>query len=98
MARIVEVTVSPTGETTVQTKGYAGADCLRASKWLEQALGIAASDTRTPAFYRPAATTQGRRSPVRNSIPGRSVWRVRLPGARTLGCSGSSEKYEPRFW
>ena len=32
--RIIEVTVSPQGETTVQTKGYAGADCLQASKFL----------------------------------------------------------------
>ena len=29
MARVIEVVVSPRGETTVQTKGYAGADCLR---------------------------------------------------------------------
>ena len=58
MARIVEVTVSPTGETTVQTKGYAGADCLRASKWLEQALGPPANDTKTPEFHQQETTTQ----------------------------------------
>jgi hypothetical protein len=34
MARVIEVTVSPTGETTIQTKGYTGADCLQASKFL----------------------------------------------------------------
>jgi len=39
MSRLIEVIVSPQGETTVQTKGYAGADCLQASKFLEQALG-----------------------------------------------------------
>ena len=38
MARIIEVVVSPTGETTVQTKGYSGGDCLNASQWLEKAL------------------------------------------------------------
>ena len=43
MARVIEVVVSPTGETTVQTKGYAGGDCLLASKFMEQALGIALS-------------------------------------------------------
>ena len=34
MPRIIEVTVSPRGETTVQTRGYAGGDCLAAaSSW-----------------------------------------------------------------
>src|SRR5208282_3195895 len=36
MPRLIEVIVSPQGEATVQTKGYAGADCLQASKFLEQ--------------------------------------------------------------
>src|SRR6266850_1284097 len=43
MARIIEVVVSPTGETTVQTKGYAGSDCLQASRFLEEALRLATS-------------------------------------------------------
>jgi hypothetical protein len=46
--RIIEVTVSPKGETTVQTKGYAGADCLEASKWLEQVLGVKLHFPRKP--------------------------------------------------
>jgi hypothetical protein len=49
--RIIEVTVSPTGEATVETKGYAGADCLQASRFLEQALGVVATETKTPEFY-----------------------------------------------
>jgi hypothetical protein len=51
MPRIIEVVVSPTGETTVQTKGYAGADCLQASKFLEQALGVVTSDTKTAEYH-----------------------------------------------
>ncbi len=58
MARILEVTVSPAGETTVQTKGYAGADCLAASRFLEQALGVTTHDARTAEFYQPAAQQQ----------------------------------------
>src|SRR5262245_17396957 len=58
MARIIEVTVSPQGETTIQTKGYAGSDCLQASKWLEQVLGIATADRRTAEFYQSAQTEQ----------------------------------------
>ena len=44
MPRIIEITVSPTGETTIQTKGYAGNDCFQASKFLEEILGVKASD------------------------------------------------------
>jgi len=58
MPRIIEVTVSPTGETTVQTKGYAGADCLQASKFLEQALGVVATDRKTGEFYSPTEMQQ----------------------------------------
>ena len=31
--KVIEVTVSPSGETSVQTKGYAGVDCLAASRF-----------------------------------------------------------------
>ena len=58
MARIIEVVVSPTGETTVQTKGFAGGDCLQASRWLEQALGIASDDRKTAEFYAAAENEQ----------------------------------------
>jgi len=56
MPRIIEVVVSPKGETTVQTKGYSGADCLQASRFLEQALGIASSDQHTAEFYQQQST------------------------------------------
>ncbi|MBL8798545.1 MAG: DUF2997 domain-containing protein [Planctomycetia bacterium] len=51
MPRIIEVIVSPTGETTVQTKGYAGTDCFQASKFLEEALGVKTSDRPTSESY-----------------------------------------------
>jgi len=51
MARVIEVVVSPKGDTTVQTKGYAGSDCLQASKFLEQALGATSADRKTGEFY-----------------------------------------------
>ncbi len=58
MSRIIEVTVSPQGETTVQTKGYQGGDCLQASKFLEQSLGLAIRDQKTADFYQATATEQ----------------------------------------
>lgn len=58
MSRVIEVVVSPQGETTVQTKGYSGNDCLQASKFLEQALGIVSADHKTAEFYQATATEQ----------------------------------------
>jgi hypothetical protein len=51
MARIIEVTVTPKGETTVQTKGYQGSDCLKASRFLEEALGVTTADHKSAEFY-----------------------------------------------
>ena len=58
MPRVIEVTVSPTGETSIQTKGYSGGECLQASKFLEQALGAAVADQKTSEFYQDAAAQQ----------------------------------------
>ena len=58
MARIIEVLISPTGETTVQTRGFVGSECRQASGWLEKALGIASNDRNTPEFYQSASTEQ----------------------------------------
>lgn len=49
--KIIEILVSPTGETTVQTKGYVGAECQQASKFLEQALGAVTAERKTSEFY-----------------------------------------------
>ena len=51
MPRVIEVIVSPAGEATVQTRGYEGSDCLQASRFLEQALGLRTSDRKTDEFY-----------------------------------------------
>jgi hypothetical protein len=58
MARIIEVIVSPKGETTVQTKGYVGNDCVQASKFLEQALGLVSSERKTSEFFQPTEQQQ----------------------------------------
>jgi Protein of unknown function (DUF2997) len=58
MARVIEVIVSPTGEMTVQTKGYVGGDCLQASQFLEQALGAAVADRKTAEFFQTNAIPQ----------------------------------------
>lgn len=58
MPRMIEVLVSPSGEVRVQTQGYAGADCLKASRFLEQALGESLSEQKTAEYHQPANTEQ----------------------------------------
>ena len=58
MARIIEVLISPQGETSVQTKGYTGGDCVNASRFLEQALGVVAAEQKTPEFYQVQSVPQ----------------------------------------
>jgi hypothetical protein len=49
--KTIEITVSPTGQTTIQTKGFTGTTCQEASRLLEQALGTRQSAERTAEFY-----------------------------------------------
>jgi hypothetical protein len=58
MPQIIEVTISPQGETTVQTKGFAGSTCQDASKFLEQALGVSTGERKTSEFYATAPAQQ----------------------------------------
>jgi hypothetical protein len=58
MPRIIEVIVAPNGDVSVQTRGYAGADCLQASRFLEEALGILATERKTAEFYTAAENEQ----------------------------------------
>ena len=54
--KTIEVLISPTGASEVQTKGYAGPECLEASRWLESALGTVAAERKTSEFF--SAETQ----------------------------------------
>jgi beta-lactam-binding protein with PASTA domain len=49
--KTIEVIISPTGETKIETKDFAGSSCQQASQFLEQALGAKVSETPTPEFY-----------------------------------------------
>lgn len=58
MTKIIELLVSRTGETRIETKGFAGSSCQAASQLLEQALGIRQVERLTPEFYSPQTTEQ----------------------------------------
>ena len=49
--KIIEIIVSPTGETRLETKGFAGGECKEASKFVEQALGVTAGEQMTAEFH-----------------------------------------------
>lgn len=56
--KLIEITISPTGQSTVQTKGFTGAACQDASRFLEQALGARLSEERTAEFYQSEQISQ----------------------------------------
>ena len=56
--RTIEVVVRPDGQSSVETKGFAGAECLEASWFLEKALGSSCGDKRTVDFYSAAVSTE----------------------------------------
>ena len=49
--KTIEIVVSPTGVTTVQTKGFSGTSCHDASLLVEQALGVRTAEEQTSEFY-----------------------------------------------
>ena len=56
--KTIEIIVSPQGETTVQTKGFAGGECREASKFVEQALGQRTGERLTTEFHHAQSVEQ----------------------------------------
>ena len=52
--KTIEIIVSPTGQTSVQTKGFVGGECRDASRFVEEALGQRVSETLTAEFHQHA--------------------------------------------
>ena len=49
--KTIKITVSPTGQTRVETSGFAGGECREASRFVEQALGTRSAETLTAEFH-----------------------------------------------
>ena len=58
----IEIIVSPRGETSVQTKGFAGSSCREASRFLEEALGKRIGERLTAEFHAGQETHQANRA------------------------------------
>jgi len=51
MTKIIELIVTPSGEVTVQTKGFSGSSCRNVSRFIEEALGKRTSEQLTAEFH-----------------------------------------------
>ena len=52
MAKTIEVIVQPYGSLKIDAVGFQGADCEKATRFLEQALGKVAGKQKKPDYYR----------------------------------------------
>jgi hypothetical protein len=54
--RSIEVTVSPRGDITIDAVGFKGADCEKATRFLEEALGVVATKQKKPEYHQRGTT------------------------------------------
>ena len=59
--KLIEIVVSPTGETQVETKGFSGSACRDASRFIEDALGKCTGEKLTSEFYAETSEEQHNR-------------------------------------
>jgi hypothetical protein len=57
MMKTIVITVSPKGETQLETKGFSGAECRSASQFLETTLGTPSQEQVTAEFHQVASTS-----------------------------------------
>ena len=51
--KIVQIVVSPKGDTAIETKGFSGNQCQKASQFLTAALGQKVKEQLKPEFHLP---------------------------------------------
>lgn len=51
MKRTIEIIINPQGSITVDAVGFKGADCEKATRFIEEALGVVAVKQRKPEFH-----------------------------------------------
>ncbi len=58
MNQTIEIVVRPDGGTQVQTRGFSGASCRDASRFLERALGQRQQERLTAEFHQSTAAAE----------------------------------------
>ncbi len=61
MKPTIEIIVSPTGDFTIEGVGFKGAGCEKATKFLEEALGVVSTKVKKPEFHQQAVVHQQQR-------------------------------------
>jgi Protein of unknown function (DUF2997) len=61
MKRSIEVVIQSTGEIAIDAIGFKGADCEKATKYLEEALGVAGTKRKKPECHQSRKTNQQQR-------------------------------------
>lgn len=57
MNRTIEIIIAPTGELQIDAVGFKGPDCEKATKFLEEALGVVGKKVKKPEYHQQARKT-----------------------------------------
>ena len=57
MNRTVEIIIAPTGEIQIDAVGFKGPDCEKATKFLEEALGVVGKKVKKPKYHQHSSRT-----------------------------------------
>lgn len=58
MSKTIQITISPKGETKIETAGFSGSSCQDATRELEKALGATVNENMTSEYYTTANEQQ----------------------------------------
>ena len=58
MKRTIEIIIGPGGEIKIDAIGFKGADCEKATAFLEKALGVVGQKSKKPEFHQRAQQQQ----------------------------------------
>ena len=61
MKKTIEITIGPDGQISVETSGFKGTFCHKATKAMEEALGEVQSRKRTAEFFQTETATNQQR-------------------------------------
>ena len=61
MNRTIEIIIGTTGEIQIDAVGFKGADCEKATAFLEQALGVVGKKVKKPEYHQQSTRTHQQR-------------------------------------
>ena len=61
MNRTIEIIVSPIGEISIDAVGFKGPDCEKATRFLEEALGVVGQKIKKPEYHQHGTTRNQQR-------------------------------------